>query len=63
MAHGGVPMPKTITEQAYRSRSNIKQPGGSVPLGNRMLGTAEDESRRHTSVVGVSTTGLAAPVW
>jgi hypothetical protein len=64
MAHGGVPMPKTITEQAYRSRSNITQPGGSVPLqGNRILGTVENQSRRHTSAVGVTTAGLAAPVW
>ena len=66
IARGGVPMPKTMTEQARDGhRAIFSQPGGSVPLqGNRALGTVPHPSTRsHTSVVGVATSGLSAPVW
>lgn len=61
MAHGGVPMPRTVTGQAGRARWNIPQPGGSAPL-SRTLST-QPNTRSHTSVVGVTTSGLTAPVW
>lgn len=53
MPHGGVPMPRSTVQGRYS-----QLPGGSAPIGNRMLGT-----RPHTSAVGVTTSGLAAPVW
>ncbi len=67
MPHGGVPMPKP-TAQAGRSRWIIPQPGGSVPREQRMGQAKQPVGQRtqrqaHTSVVGVATTGLAAPVW
>ena len=70
MPHGGVPMPHTVTGQAGRAHWKIPQPGGSAPLGNRMLGSGSSggsrssgSTRSHTSVVGVTTSGLTAPVW
>lgn len=68
MAHGGVPMPVTVTGQAGRGRWSIPQPGqreagGAVgSVGSRQLGTAVRRGG-HTSAVGVTTAGLAAPVW
>lgn len=62
MAHGGVPLPVTVTGQAGRGRWSISQPGGgggSSGGGKRMLQT----KGAHTSAVGVTTAGLAAPVW
>lgn len=64
MAHGGVPMPRTVTGQAGRARWSIPQPGGSAPLGHRVLGAGPSaDVRSHTSAVGVTTSGLTAPVW
>jgi hypothetical protein len=71
MAHGGVPMPVTVTGQAGRGRWSIPQPGqsgaglrqsGAGSVGSRHLGTAVRRGE-HTSAVGVTTAGLAAPVW
>ena len=63
MAHGGVPMPHTVTGQAGRARWKIPQPGGSAPT-SRMLSTGSPYSKpSRTSVVGVTTSGLTAPVW
>jgi hypothetical protein len=67
MAHGGVPMPRTVTGQAGQGRWKIPQPGGAVPLGQRRLATVQSDRDRarpsRTSVVGVTTSGLSAPVW
>ena len=60
MARGGVPLPVTVTGQAGRGRWQIPLPGSSTSP-NR-LGTAQRQGA-HTSVVGVATSGLAAPVW
>ena len=76
MPHGGVPMPKP-TAQAGRSRWIIPQPGGSVPREQQAQAqqaqaqaqqaqaqrTQRQVPGQRTSVVGVATTGLAAPVW
>ncbi len=66
MPHGGVPMPVTVTGQAGRGRWSIPQPGTSgagsgAGSGVRRLGAGVRGA--HTSAVGVTTAGLAAPVW
>lgn len=69
MARGGVPMPVTVTGQAGRGRWSIPQPGGSAAGAagglKGAVGAAGAGTRRgqHTSAVGVTTAGLAAPVW
>jgi hypothetical protein len=60
MARGGVPIPRSAADQ--KGAMSQGGPGApSHPQGRRMLATAPP--RNHTSAVGVTTSGLAAPVW
>ena len=73
MPHGGVPsVPPTV--QADKSRDKLRtyvQPGGSLPshhpLARKEVARKEEFLRNatpnDTSVLGIATSGLAAPVW
>jgi hypothetical protein len=67
MAHGGVPR-MVPTVQAVQSRGPFSQPGGALPANHplanqpRKLRTVTNLSD-DTSVLGIATSGSAAPVW
>ena len=67
MPHGGVNEVRP-TRQAMISKGPFPQPGGALPaqaMGSRPISSynINHPDKNNTSFVGVTTSGLAAPVW
>lgn len=68
MPHGGVPS-VTPTVQAVKSRGPFSQPGGALPARHPLQALNASRNRTSinqaddTSVLGIATSGSAAPVW